>query len=290
MFRNDRYAENNGLLNRAFSEKNALVAVHRGAWGGNIIENTIPAYEIALSMGADMFECDLSRSTDGTIYIFHDGGEFRMFGEHRNIKTMDSARIDKLVYLNSIGQPSGVRVARFRNELSHFAGTGKLFNVDRAWDILPHMAEEMRAFPEIIRQAVVKTPVRDEYLDFFSDCPDKFMYMPIAYTMDEVLKVFSRSDINLVGVEVIAGTPEDELIQEKNIRFIRDQGLYVWVNSIVLSIKPSHVLCGGLDDDKAMLGDPDASWGELFRRGVNVVQTDWPVQLKAYRDAYFKRS
>lgn len=53
------YAQINELLNARLDAKKVLIAVHRGAWGGNIIEGTVPSLELALKMGADMFECDL---------------------------------------------------------------------------------------------------------------------------------------------------------------------------------------------------------------------------------------
>ena len=90
------YAEINQLLNKRLDEKKILIAVHRGTWGGNIIENTNLAYEQSLAMGADMFECDLSNSTDGELYCFHDGGESRILHEEDNIKTMSSEKIESL--------------------------------------------------------------------------------------------------------------------------------------------------------------------------------------------------
>ena len=282
----ERFREINALLNQALAEKKSLVAVHRGAWGGNIIENTIPAYVIARNMGADMFECDLSSYTDGVVYAFHDGGERRMFGETDNIKTMPSQRIEALTYKNSLGEESKRHVEHFENILAYFTH-GELFNIDRAWDILPQVDEIMRRYPHAIRQAVIKTPVKDEHLEFFNSCPEKYMYMPIVYNMDEVRKVLSYPDINLVGMELIAVNPEDELFQQENVEWIQQQGLYVWVNVITLSSLDKHRLYGGLDDDTALLDNPDKSWGVLLQRGIDILQTDWPMQLSRYRDAYF---
>lgn len=36
------YAQINELLNARLDAKKVLIAVHRGAWGGNIIEGTVP--------------------------------------------------------------------------------------------------------------------------------------------------------------------------------------------------------------------------------------------------------
>lgn len=48
-----------------------LVIAHRGA-SGQRPENTMPAFELAVSMGADMIETDLHRTRDGAVVITHD--------------------------------------------------------------------------------------------------------------------------------------------------------------------------------------------------------------------------
>ncbi len=280
------YREINRLLEEQLDKKNVLIAVHRGTWGGNIIENTIPAYKMALSMGADLFECDVAMSTDGIIYTFHDGGEPRLLGEMKNIRTISSEEIDKQIYKNSIGEPSGVSVGRLEEVFTSFTHH-ELFNIDRGWDFLPQIDALMCQYPKTIRQAIIKTPVKDCYLEFFQNCPTKYMYMPIAYSMEDVKKALAWPDINIVGVELIARTKEEELFQKENIHWIKEQDLYVWVNAITLSNEKKHVLFGGLNDDTALLDNPNHSWGKLFEMGVNVIQTDWPVQLQAYRKRYF---
>ena len=48
-----------------------LVIAHRGA-SGELPENTLPAYELALAQGSDMIEIDLHTTRDGAIVITHD--------------------------------------------------------------------------------------------------------------------------------------------------------------------------------------------------------------------------
>ena len=48
-----------------------LVIAHRGA-SGQLPENTLPAFELAVEQGADMIETDLHRTRDGAIVITHD--------------------------------------------------------------------------------------------------------------------------------------------------------------------------------------------------------------------------
>lgn len=283
-----KFSDVNAVLNRRLEEKKALVAVHRGVWGGNIVENTIPSFELSMEMGGDIFECDISCSADGILYVFHDGAEPLLLGCSDNIKTMSSNKIEQLEYKNSIGEPSGVKVEHYENVAAHFTGD-VLYNIDRAWDNLPQMAEVLRKYPHTIRQVIIKTPVRNEYLEFLSSCPEKYMYMPIVYNMEEVNKVLSYSNINTVGMEVIAKTNDSELFLQENLDFIMSHNLFVWANVITLAGHGRLRLFGDLDDDMALLVSRQRSWGEVLRKGIHILQTDWPLQLCKFRDSYFER-
>ncbi|MDL2318132.1 DUF4996 domain-containing protein [Eubacteriales bacterium OttesenSCG-928-A19] len=210
-----------------------------------------------------------------------------MLGIHENIKTLSSTEIDALVYRNSIGQPSGYHVERFDQVVSHFKN-GELYNVDRSWDSLPETVAVINQYPWAIHQALIKTPAVDAALAFFNESPHKYMYMPIVYSMADVERVLSYPDINTVGMELIANTPDSELFQDDAIAYVKNRGLFTWANAITLSGSERHILYGGLDDDKALFESYDASWGALLRKGMDILQTDWPMQLKTFRDAYFQ--
>ncbi len=278
---------NNHLLQQRLQEKKVLIAVHRGAWGGSIIENTIPAYEAALDMGADMFECDVAKSTDGVLYAIHDGYEMRLLHKRKNIKTLDSKTIDRLRYYNCIGNATDQPIQRLEEVLAHFQG-GELFNIDRAWSILPELHEVLQRFPHVLHQAIIKTPAKPQYLDFFQSCPVKYMYMPICRTVEALEEAISRDGINLVGVELISPSPEHPLFDRELIRQLKERGLYVWINAITLSNREKHILSAGFDDDLAIQKGPEAAWGRLMDQGFNVIQTDWPAQLSRFRDQYRK--
>jgi glycerophosphoryl diester phosphodiesterase len=55
------------------------VIAHRGA-SGTLPENTLPAYELAVSQGADMIEIDLHRTRDGETVVTHDEDLARLGG------------------------------------------------------------------------------------------------------------------------------------------------------------------------------------------------------------------
>lgn len=287
MIGQERFSEINANLSNQLAEKKVLVVVHRGSNGGSIIENTIPAYAASYQEGADMFECDIVGSTDGVLYTCHDGFEQKLFGEKNNIRSMDSSKIDSLLYRNWLGNVTPCHVQRFEDVLNRFRN-GELFNIDRSWNDLPKLDALMRKYPHALHQAIIKTPVAEEHLEFFRNCPVKYMYMPICSTMEEVRLVLKETEINTVGVEMLFQSTDSEMFDLQNIQWIKDQGLLAWANAIDMGSK--HNLSAGHTDTKAIAEDPDASWGKLMEQGYNVIQTDWPSLLSQYRNQRLGRN
>jgi len=284
MIGQERYKEINAGLSKALEEKQVLIAVHRGTAAGNLIENTTAAFKTCLAMGADMFEIDLSLTCDGVLYGFHDGNEKRLLGKEKSIFDMSSQEVDETECINGYWQPSGRRLERFETVLQSFTH-GELFNIDRAWNYLDRVHEVLQKYPNAVKQAVIKTPAEDRYLQFFENCPVKYMYMPIARSIADVEKVLEYKNINLVGVEAIISSKDDPLFQNETISRIKGMGLYFWANVITLGSKPGHRLYASYEyeDDMAIENGPEDAWGKLIDKGINVLQTDWPWQLSAYR-------
>lgn len=280
-----RYSEINKVLNKKFDKNKVLIAVHRGSPGGNIIENTIPSYYNALKLGGDMFEMDVIKSTDGVLYTFHDGTEKRNLGEDDNIKTMSSEKIDSLYYFNNIGAKSKFKVENFEEVVKEFKN-GELYNIDRAWDIFPEVCEILEKH-NILGQAILKSPVKKEVLEFFNNHEVKHLFMPIVYSIEEIETVLSYENINVVGLELIAQDTECELFKDEVIKQLKEKNLFMWANSITLDDETK--LFGGLDDNISIIESPDKGWGKLIEKGLNVIQTDWPSLLREYRSEYLNK-
>lgn len=281
MFGKAVHSEINRLLNQKFNDRRVLIAVHRGSSGGNIIENTIPAYNAALRQGADLLEVDAARSADGVLYAFHDGGEPRLLNEPDNITTMDSARVDRLPCYNSLFKPTDTRLARLEQILAYFKGSGTLLNIDRAWDFWPELLAMLDKY-EMMNQVVLKGHVTQETLELFDRHSNKYMFMPIIFKAQEIDTVLSYDHINLVGMELIVDSNTDPLFQNDIIDRLHGLNLFVWANAITLD--DNTRLFGGLDDDISIIQGPEQGWGNLLEKGVDVIQTDWPALLTAYRD------
>lgn len=284
------YSDINALLNAKINEKKHLIGVHRGSYAGNIIQNTIPAYTCAFKMGADLVECDVNRTTDGILFSFHDGYEQLIFKVDKSIKDMSSSEVESYHPYNVIDLQNNNPINRLCDILD-WLPKDKLLNIDRAWDIFPYLLEELDKHSDCINRVIIKSPVNgdfhgvkvDDALKVLSNHKTKYMYMAICYNMDEVNKALSLKDINLVGIELIAKDDNNDLLRNESIEYIHSHNLFTWANSIQLGNYNRKPLFGSLDDDVSLLVNPDLGWGKMFDKGIDIIQTDWPILLYNYR-------
>lgn len=99
-----------------------LVIAHRGA-SAYAPENTLAAFQLAHTQGADMLELDVRRSADGVLVVFHDATTERWDGQPRPVSTCTLADLRRL----DIGGEAVATLA----EVCAFARTsGMLLNVE----------------------------------------------------------------------------------------------------------------------------------------------------------------
>lgn len=282
---NSKSANSPTALQAARRDTGVLIAAHRGTSGGNIVQNTIQAYENALFHGADMVEIDVSMSTDGVLYCFHDGQEPLVLGADHNIRTMSSDEVDSYQLLNSLNHPIHQRVNRLDDVLEALKGRC-LINIDRSWF----------AWEQTIRclvrhnmadQLILKSHVEAPVLQALADSGSGLMYMPIIYKPEQ-LKQIRAYDLNTAAMELIFLTDDSPLASPEMIDTLHGEGLLLWANAITLDDRVK--LVGDHDDDHSVLHGPDDGWGWLMRRGFDILQTDWPAPLKAYLTAQGART
>ena len=279
----ERYAQNNALLNARFERHSTLIAAHRGSWVGNIIQNTVGAYRAALMMGADIVECDATMTTDGVVYAFHDNAEPRVFGIRENLRTLTSAQVDAMAPRNALERETTRHINRLSEVLQAY-DDGTLINLDRSWFWFDAVLDVLDRYPHAARQVIIKAPMKAANVTArLAAHPVKYMFMPICYTMRDIADAIAIDGLNLVGAELIAFTPQDELFGEAPSRLLHENGLFAWVNALVIGDAHDKPLYGGVDDDISVLRDPALGWGRLMDMGIDVIQTDWPAILRDYR-------
>ena len=259
-------------LNGVLNSKKVLIAVHRGCRCGNIVENTLKGLKAVWRMGGDIAEVDVSASSDGVLYAFHDDMEKYLLEKDVNIRELPSHEVDRLIYRNSNDVPSEP-VNRFGDVLCGLKGCG-LINIDRAWFHWEKALSLVEHFG-MADQAIIKTPVSEEYLAYLERCETPFMYMPIMKTADE-LETVRKYRVNMVGCELLFETEDHPFLDPAFQAELKMDGSFLWCNAITLG---NCMLAAGLDDDGAITADPAANWGWLVEHGFNVIQTDWPMLL-----------
>ena len=255
------------------------VAAHRGVAGGDIPCNSMHAFEAAILQGADVLELDISVSLDGTLYVFHPYKEPLFLGTKKWIHEMHDDEVDALRLINSDGARSREGVPRFEDCLDRF-GPRAVLNVDKFWTDIPRISAAVRRH-HMEEQVIVKAPLGQDTLKLIEQYAPDLPFMPLIYDDDETHEALLKNPrIRYIGAEVLFQSDDSPLCSPAFIDRVHGDGCILWVNAIVYD--PDTQLAAGHSDDTALYGHPDEGWGQLISRGFDILQTDWPMALKAY--------
>lgn len=260
-------------------KNNILIASHRGVSGGNVIENTRKAFDMAILSGADIIELDVVKSTDGVYYVFHDQEEQRMLQIQENIHTLSSHEIEALYYYNRYGALTSQKVESLKTVLLHLKNRS-LINVDRigrrGYEFLKGVLDlvcELAMFDQVI----FKIGYNESLLRDLSSYPYKFMFMPIV-THQKQVSLFEQYGLNIVGLELVFKTIDDPMISDENIRIYQSKGYALWVNTICFDEKV--ILSGPFEDASILLKRDNDGLKLLLDKGFTIIQTDFPGLIK----------
>ncbi len=258
--------------------KNVVVVVHRGDWR-NYPENTVPAIESIIRMGADVMELDLKLTKDSVLVLSHDATIDRC--------TNGKGRVSDYTYGELLGfrlrRAHGVvtdsmRICTLREALE-CCKDRIVVNVDQGYefyDMVLDITEELGVTDQILIKG--KRPLR-EVESKMAAHPRNMMYMPIIDIQKEqgrnLFNEYMETGTVPLAYEVCwkKMTPE---VKDAMDRIVRS-GSKLWVNTIWGS------LCGYLDDDAALdCGDPAMIYDQVIATGATMIQTDRPEQLLEY--------
>ena len=263
--------ENRKELNRPF------LAAHRGVCGANIPCNSIAAYKIALSQGADVVEIDVSKTKDGKHYVFHPWME-PVFLKDKYIWEMTAEELEEKRLVNQDSVKTSYKVPTL-DEVFSLLKDKVYINVDKFWTDVEGITEVIRK-AGVEKQVIVKTHVDEESLAKVEKYAPDLMFVPMVRDKDEITEDLLKRNINLIGVEVLFKDDTADCISEEYIEKMHEKGLLIWTNSIIYD--ENDIINGYHSDDVSVADSPDKGWGWLIDKNVDFIQTDWLLALKCY--------
>jgi glycerophosphoryl diester phosphodiesterase len=268
------------------SSKYVVVACHRGDWR-NFPENSIPAIESVIKMGADIMELDLKMTADSVLVLSHDADVKRctnfskVFGKEKSAKVADLSyeEIRRL----SLKRAHGVAIDTLHmptlKEALLCCKDRICVNVDQGYEYYDQVlaiSEELG----VTRQLLIKGKKPIEVVAAHEAAhAEKMMYMPIVDIQKPRGKAlfdsYMEQGVVPLAYEVCWQDNCDGTFGDACAKILA-QGSKIWVNTIWAS------LCGGdgNDDDAAyMAKDPGEVYQQYLDKGVSMIQTDRPELL-----------
>ena len=258
------------------SSNKVLVACHRGDWR-NWPENSLPAIESVIDMGADIVEIDLALTSDSVLVVCHDRTLNRTTTGKGLIASIPYDSIRRCYLKSGHGVATSHRMPTLREALE-VCKDRIVVNIDKGYDyydLALAVTEELGVTEQILIKG--KRPT-DIVAAKFSESPRNMMYMPIIDILkpkgQALFAEYRDKGITPLAYEICWSeyTPEVETCMREVIA----GGSKLWVNSLWPSLN------GGLCDDAAFEGDPAAVYGKLVDMGATMIQTDRPELLISY--------
>ena len=268
--------------------KYVVVTCHRGDWR-NFPENSIPAIESIIRMGADIMELDLKMTKDSVLVLSHDGTVSRCtnFSSVFKGEPGKSARVSDLTLEEikslSLKRAHNVVIDTLRmptlREALLCCKDRICVNVDQGYEFYDEVlaiTEELGVTDQILIKG--KKPI-EVVAAHEAAYEHNMMYMPIVDIQRpsgiELFNSYLEQGVVPLAYEVCWQNNNDAAFDDA-CRKILDQGSKIWVNTIWAS------LCGGYgnDDDAAYVAaDPGDVYQQYLDKGVSMIQTDRPELL-----------
>ena len=254
--------------------KYIFVIAHRGDWR-NAPENSLQSIEKAIAMKVDMVELDIQPTKDGNFICMHDETLDRTSTGKGEIKNYTTEELKKFVLRSGNGIKTRQPISTLK-EVLNVCKDRILVNIDKGGtyikEIMPIIKECGMEKQVIIKGYYPVEKVKKEY-----GSNESILYMPIVNLWDKeavaTIQTFIK-DFTPIAYELCFKddtTPSIRIIDE-----IIKSGSRIWMNTLWDS------LCGGHDDENALLEGKDRHWGWMLKHKATMIQTDRPQELIHY--------
>ena len=260
------------------NSKYVVVACHRGDWR-NYPENSIPAIESIIRMGADIMELDLKLTKDSVLVLSHDWTIDRCTTGKGRVSdyTLDELKQFRLRRAHGVATDS-LHICTLREALE-CCKDRICVNVDQGYeyyDMVLAITEELGVTDQILIKGKHSVASVAEKMAAHEH---NMMYMPIIDIQKEQGQKLFQEYMDTKTVPLAYEVCWKKLTPEVSDCFkkVVESGSKLWVNTIWGS------LCGYLDDDKALdCGEPAEVYDQVIALGASMIQTDRPEQLLDY--------
>lgn len=271
---------NKSIFENRMEKGGPFLAAHRGICTANIPCNTLAAFKIAVDQGADVVEIDITKSKDGEYFVFHPNMERVYLKCGKKIPEMTAEEVKNTPLLNQDEAATHYRVPTLQ-EVFALLKDKVYINVDKFWTDIKGITEQIRK-AGVENQVIVKTPVKEEYLEQVEAYASDLMFCGLAWNKDEVSEKFLTRNINYIGIEALFTSESDDVISDGYIEWMHRHKLLVWVNSIIYDETAN--ISAGHTDDISLMEDPEKGWGWFLDKNVDFIQTDWLLPLRIYME------
>jgi glycerophosphoryl diester phosphodiesterase len=228
------------------------VTVGECGGAGNFPENTIPAFESALQLGADFAEVDVRTTRDGALVVIHDGTVDRTTNGTGNVRSFTLAEIRALDAGSWFGpQFAGLRVPTFAEVATLVKSYGRRMYVDFKEGTADALYGELQRAGMEDRVVVYSGPVRMKQLQVLDP-----RILPMPEAVNTLVLNVSISFFD--PLQVVAFNDND--FRDPVIALAKSIGADVYVDRL-----------GSADV-------PDV-WQDAIDRGATGIQTDKPGPL-----------
>lgn len=260
------------------NSKNVLVICHRGDWR-NYPENSIPAIESVIRMGADMVEIDVQLTKDSVLVLMHDRTIDRCTTGRGKIGEMTYEELQRHYLKTAHGVRSSLdlKVPTLREALE-VCKDRITVNIDKGYDYYPMvlaLTEELG----VTHQVLIKGGKSLADIEAkMAENENNLLYMPIVTPANagsaKIFEEYIAADKPQLAYEV-CWSEMTPVVEECMQKVIAD-GSKLWVNTLWNS------LCGGLSDDVAYEKSAEEVYGKILDMGATMIQTDRPEFLLDY--------
>ena len=254
--------------------KYIFVIAHRGDWR-NAPENSLQSIEKAIAMKVDMVELDIQPTKDGNFICMHDETLDRTSTGKGPIKDYTTEELKKFVLRSGNGIKTRQPIPTLKEALN--VCKDRIFvNIDKGGtyikEIMPIIQECGMEKQVIIKGYYPVEKVKKEY-----GSNESILYMPIVNLWDkEAVATIQTFIKNFTPIAYELCFKDDANPNLKIIDEIAKSGSRIWMNTLWDS------LCGGHDDENALLESKDKHWGWMLKHKATMIQTDRPQELIHY--------